>query len=67
MQNRDIKLMKSALVVNIDVKDNHEGAAAGARLALEFCRQVSLIMSKIKSILHFIFGHYIFYFIFVLA
>ena len=43
-----MKLMKSALVVNIDVKDNHEGAAAGARLALEFCRQVSLIMLKIN-------------------
>ncbi|KAH7288562.1 hypothetical protein KP509_31G031600 [Ceratopteris richardii] len=45
LQNRGFSLMKSVLVVNIDVKDNHEGAAAGARLALEFCRLVESVDS----------------------
>ncbi|KAI5074457.1 hypothetical protein GOP47_0010418 [Adiantum capillus-veneris] len=43
LQNRDLGLMKSVLVVNIDVKDNHEGAAIGARLALEFCRLLETV------------------------
>lgn len=43
LQNRDVRLMKTVLVVNIDVKDNHEGAAIGARLALEFCRLLETV------------------------
>lgn len=33
--------MKSVLVINLDVKDNHGEAANGAKLALDLCRKVS--------------------------
>ncbi|KAH7405547.1 hypothetical protein KP509_15G075200 [Ceratopteris richardii] len=45
LQDRGHNFMKSVLVVNVDVKDNHEGAALGARLALEFCRLVESVES----------------------
>ena len=34
--------MKTVLVINLEVKDNHEEAAIGARLALDLCQEVSL-------------------------
>lgn len=40
LQNRDQSLMRAVLVVNMDVKDNHEEAAVGAKLALDFCKEV---------------------------
>lgn len=33
--------MKTALVMNLEVKDNHEEAAIGGRLALELCQEVN--------------------------
>ena len=32
--------MKPVLIINMDIKDNHEEAAAGGRLALELCQEV---------------------------
>jgi RNA polymerase II subunit A C-terminal domain phosphatase SSU72 len=40
MSNREPRLMKSVLIVNMDVKDNHEEAGVGAKLALELCQKV---------------------------
>jgi hypothetical protein len=33
--------LKTVLVINLDVKDNHEEAAVGAKLALDLCQRVS--------------------------
>ncbi|XP_024364369.1 uncharacterized protein [Physcomitrium patens] len=35
--NRETNLLKLALIINMDVKDNHEEAAIGGKLALDFC------------------------------
>ncbi|XP_068646413.1 uncharacterized protein [Aristolochia californica] len=40
LHNREHVLMKCVLVLNLDVKDNHEEAAVGARLALELCEEL---------------------------
>ncbi|KAK3139417.1 hypothetical protein QOZ80_5AG0382940 [Eleusine coracana subsp. coracana] len=40
MNNREPRLMKSVLIVNMDVKDNHEEAGVGAKLALELCQKL---------------------------
>jgi len=40
LQNREPILMRSVLVVNLDVKDSHEEAAGGARLALDLCQKL---------------------------
>lgn len=40
MNNREQKLMKAVLIINLEVKDNHEEAAAGAKVALELCKEV---------------------------
>lgn len=34
--------MKPVLVINLEVKDNHEEAAIGGRLALQLCQEVYL-------------------------
>ena len=44
LHNRDQVLLKSVLVINLEVKDNHEEAAVGARLALDLCEQVHAIL-----------------------
>lgn len=41
LHNRNHVLMKPVLVINLEVKDNHEEAAIGARLALLLCQEVS--------------------------
>ncbi|XP_042478693.1 RNA polymerase II subunit A C-terminal domain phosphatase SSU72 isoform X2 [Macadamia integrifolia] len=43
LHNREHALMKSVLAINLDVKDNHEEAAIGARLALELCQQLEAV------------------------
>lgn len=43
LNNRDHALMKYVLVVNLEVKDNHEEAAIGARLTLDLCQEVCSI------------------------
>lgn len=40
LHNRDQFLMKPVLVINLEVKDNHEEAAIGGRLALALCQEV---------------------------
>ncbi|KAF8657954.1 hypothetical protein HU200_059647 [Digitaria exilis] len=40
MNNREPKLMKSVPIINMDVKDNHEEAGVGAKLAVELCQKV---------------------------
>ncbi|KAJ7553439.1 hypothetical protein O6H91_06G098000 [Diphasiastrum complanatum] len=40
LDNREQRLIKTVLVVNLDVKDNHEEAAVGARLALDLCQKL---------------------------
>lgn len=40
LQNREPILLRSVLVVNLDVKDSHEEAAVGARLAHDLCQKL---------------------------
>lgn len=40
LHNREQSLMKIVLVINLEVKDNHEEAAVGAKLTLELCQAV---------------------------
>ncbi|KAJ0256422.1 Protein-serine/threonine phosphatase [Hirschfeldia incana] len=40
LNNREQPLMKTILVMNLEVKDNHEEAAIGGRLALELCQEI---------------------------
>ncbi|KAF3785016.1 RNA polymerase II subunit A C-terminal domain phosphatase [Nymphaea thermarum] len=54
LHNRDGLLMKPVLVINLDVKDNHEEAAIGGRLALDLCQELEAVDSwedKIDDIL----------------
>ncbi|CAI8595067.1 unnamed protein product [Vicia faba] len=50
LHNRDHVLLKSVLIVNLEVKDNHEEAAIGARLTLDFCRELEAVESWEESI-----------------
>ncbi|TVU51082.1 hypothetical protein EJB05_02488, partial [Eragrostis curvula] len=43
MNNREPRLMKSVLIINMDVKDNHEEAGVGAKLALELCQKLQVV------------------------
>lgn len=49
LENRETRLLKTVLVVNLDVKDNHEEAAVGGKLALDLCQRVSVVISLIFS------------------
>ncbi|KAM3319485.1 RNA polymerase II subunit A C-terminal domain phosphatase SSU72 isoform X1 [Capsicum chacoense] len=40
LQNRDQVLLKPVLVINLEVKDNHEEAAVGGRQALILCQEL---------------------------
>ncbi|XP_006663853.1 RNA polymerase II subunit A C-terminal domain phosphatase SSU72 [Oryza brachyantha] len=40
MHNREQRMLKNALIINMDVKDNHEEAGVGAKLALELCQKL---------------------------
>lgn len=46
LNNREQSLMKTILVMNLEVKDNHEEAAIGGRLASELCQEVSNQIKK---------------------
>ncbi|KAE8713869.1 RNA polymerase II subunit A C-terminal domain phosphatase SSU72 [Hibiscus syriacus] len=50
LHNRDQVLLKSVLVINLEVKDNHEEAAVGARLALDLCEQIEAVESWEDSV-----------------
>jgi RNA polymerase II subunit A C-terminal domain phosphatase SSU72 len=40
LENREQRLMKSVLVINLEVKDNPSEAAVGARLVLDLCTKL---------------------------
>lgn len=40
LHNRNQVLLKPVLVINLEVKDNHEEAAIGGRLALILCQEL---------------------------
>ncbi|KAJ9162595.1 hypothetical protein P3X46_022355 [Hevea brasiliensis] len=40
LHSRDQAFMRSVLVINLEVKDNHEEAAIGAQLALDLCQMI---------------------------
>jgi RNA polymerase II subunit A C-terminal domain phosphatase SSU72 len=42
LENRETRLLKLALVINLDVKDNHEEAAIGGKLALDLCQRLEM-------------------------
>ena len=42
LHNRDHVLKKCVLIINLEVKDNHEEAAVGARHALDLCQEVCI-------------------------
>lgn len=44
--NRETNLLKLALIINMDVKDNHEEAAIGGKLALDFCLRVRTFLLR---------------------
>lgn len=44
LNNREHVLMKSVLIINLEVKDNHEEAATGARLTLDLCQEVYILL-----------------------
>lgn len=50
LHNRDHILMKPVLVINLEVKDNHEEAAIGARLTLDLCQEIEASESWEDSI-----------------
>lgn len=51
LHNRNQVLMKPVLVINLEVKDNHEEAAIGGRLALQLCQEVYLRATQNFNIL----------------
>ncbi|KAF2317569.1 hypothetical protein GH714_024776 [Hevea brasiliensis] len=40
LHSRDQAFMRSVLVINLEVKDNHEEAAIGAQLAFDLCQMI---------------------------
>ncbi|CAA7388723.1 unnamed protein product [Spirodela intermedia] len=40
LNNREHSLMRPVLIINLEVKDNHEEAAAGAKVALDLCQEL---------------------------
>ncbi|KAK1317024.1 hypothetical protein QJS10_CPA05g00886 [Acorus calamus] len=40
LHNREHVLMKSVLVINLEVKDNHEEAAVGAKFTFDLCQEL---------------------------
>ncbi|KAJ0976875.1 hypothetical protein J5N97_012349 [Dioscorea zingiberensis] len=43
LNNREQTLMKPVLIINLEVKDNHEEAAVGAKLALDLCQEIEAV------------------------
>uniref|UniRef100_A0A7C8ZTI3 RNA polymerase II subunit A C-terminal domain phosphatase SSU72 n=1 Tax=Opuntia streptacantha TaxID=393608 RepID=A0A7C8ZTI3_OPUST len=50
LHNREPVLMKPVLIINLEVKDNHEEAAVGARLTLELCQELEATESWEENI-----------------
>ncbi|XP_045818069.1 RNA polymerase II subunit A C-terminal domain phosphatase SSU72 [Trifolium pratense] len=45
LHNRDHVILKTVLIINLEVKDNHEEAAIGARLTLDLCQEIEAVES----------------------
>jgi RNA polymerase II subunit A C-terminal domain phosphatase SSU72 len=56
IHTRDHVLLKTVLVINLEVKDNHEEAAIGGRQALELCQEIDATESWEESIDDIIYG-----------
>lgn len=50
LNTREQPLMKTVLVINLEVKDNHEEAAIGARLTFDLCQEIEAAESWEESI-----------------
>ncbi|KAE8652487.1 RNA polymerase II subunit A C-terminal domain phosphatase SSU72 [Cucumis sativus] len=50
LNTRDHAMMKTVLIVNLEVKDNHEEAAIGARLTFDLCQEIERTESWEDSI-----------------
>ncbi|KAM1452505.1 hypothetical protein ACFX2I_039462 [Malus domestica] len=50
LNNRDHVLRKCVLIINLEVKDNHEEAAVGARLAFDLCQEIEAAESWEEAI-----------------
>ncbi|KAK2424790.1 RNA polymerase II subunit A C-terminal domain phosphatase SSU72 [Trifolium repens] len=50
LHNRDHVLLKTVLIINLEVKDNHEEATIGARLTLDLCQEIEAVESWEESI-----------------
>lgn len=50
LNNRDQGLMKPVLIINLEVKDNHEEAAIGARLTVDICQELETTESWEESV-----------------
>uniref|UniRef100_A0ACD5Y530 Uncharacterized protein n=1 Tax=Avena sativa TaxID=4498 RepID=A0ACD5Y530_AVESA len=51
MNNREPMLFKSVLIINMDVKDNHEEASIGAKLALDLCQKLERVHDDWEEII----------------
>ncbi|KAG0469444.1 hypothetical protein HPP92_015530 [Vanilla planifolia] len=43
LNNRKHSMMKPVLIINLEVKDNHEEAYIGAKLALDLCQELEAV------------------------
>ncbi|GAB2292695.1 hypothetical protein Dimus_026932 [Dionaea muscipula] len=50
LHNREHALLKPVLMINLEVKDNHEEAASGARLTLDLCQELEATESWADNI-----------------
>ncbi|KAH9679394.1 protein-serine/threonine phosphatase [Citrus sinensis] len=50
LNTREQPLMKTVLVINLEVKDNHEEAAIGGRLTFDLCQEIEAAESWEESI-----------------
>ncbi|OIW21495.1 hypothetical protein TanjilG_05144 [Lupinus angustifolius] len=50
LHNRNHVLMKTVLIINLEVKDNHDEAAIGARITAYLCQEIEAVESWEESI-----------------
>ncbi|MED6222363.1 hypothetical protein PIB30_063585 [Stylosanthes scabra] len=52
LHNKNHTHMKTVLVINLEVKDNHEEAAIGARLTLELCQEIKELYDSVSLLVN---------------
>lgn len=57
LNTREQPFMKTVLVINLEVKDNHEEAAIGGRLTFDLCQEVCLLLFFIVSLVYHLKHH----------